>query len=70
MSSLAGRQIFGMSRRAACQIWAGMAATAENLKKLEICDIIKVETFLRAQKIYNVSNFAIRANLCYNIYVR
>ena len=42
----------------------------QNLKKLEIYDIIKVETFLRAQKTLGMSNFAFRANLCYNIYVR
>ena len=42
----------------------------ENLKFFKIYDIIKGGPFGPAQQIQLVSNFAIRANLWYNIYVR
>jgi hypothetical protein len=53
-----------------CKSCVSIPWRAENLKKLEIYDIIKGWGFRPAQKIQLMSNFAFRANLCYNIYVR
>jgi hypothetical protein len=62
-----------------CQILLYVAAAAaaasqlglgQNLKKLQIYDIIKGWAYRPAQQIQLVSNFAFRANLCYNILVR
>ena len=52
------------------QLEAGPGSCGQNLKKLEIYDIIKGWAYRPAQKIQSVSNFAIFSKSCYNIYVR